>query len=113
MVVFSFYPEDPRPRRAAEALAGQGMEIDLICLAERDGEPRREVLNGVSVRRLPVTRNRGSFLRYGFEYVAFLLASAAILAKRTLVRRYDLVYVHNMPDILVLCKLHLSYWAPR
>ncbi len=105
MVVFSFYPEDPRPRRAAEALAGQGMEIDLICLAERDGEPRREVLNGVSVRRLPVTRNRGSFLRYGFEYVAFLLASAAILAKRTLVRRYDLVYVHNMPDILVLCGL--------
>jgi glycosyltransferase involved in cell wall biosynthesis len=105
MVVFSFYPEDPRPRRAAEALAGQGMEIDLICLAENDGEPRREVLNGVAVRRLPVTRNRGSFLRYGFEYVAFLLAAAAILAKRTLVRRYDLVYVHNMPDILVLCGL--------
>ena len=105
MVVFSFYPEDPRPRRAAEALAGQGMEIDLICLAEKDGEPRREVLNGVAVRRLPVTRNRGSFLRYCFEYVAFLLAAAAILAKRTLVRRYDLVYVHNMPDFLVLCGL--------
>lgn len=105
MVVFAFYPEDPRPRRAAEALAGQGMEIDLICLAENGGAPRREVLNGVAVRRLPVTRNRGSFLRYGFEYVAFLLAAAAILAKRTLVRRYDLVYIHNMPDFLVLCGL--------
>jgi glycosyltransferase involved in cell wall biosynthesis len=105
MVVFSFYPDDPRPRRAAEALASEGMEVDLICLAEKNGEPRREVLNGVAIRRLPVTRNRGSFLRYGFEYIAFLLASAAVLAKRTLVRRYDLVYVHNMPDILVLCGL--------
>jgi glycosyltransferase involved in cell wall biosynthesis len=105
MVVFSFYPDDPRPRRAAEALAGEGMEVDLICLAEKDGDPRREVLNGIAIRRLPVTRNRGSFLRYGLEYIAFLLASAAILAKRSLARRYDLVYVHNMPDILVLCGL--------
>jgi glycosyltransferase involved in cell wall biosynthesis len=105
MVVFSFYPEDPRPRRAAEALAGQGMEVDLICLAEKAGEPRREVLNGVAIRRLPVTRNRGSFFRYGVEYVAFLLATAAILAKRTLIRRYDLIYIHNMPDILVLSGL--------
>jgi len=105
MVVFSFYPDDPRPRRAAEALAGEGMEVDLICLAEKDGDLRREVLHGIAIRRLPVSRNRGSFLRYGFEYIAFLLASAAILAKRSLARRYDLVYVHNMPDILVLCGL--------
>ncbi len=105
MVVFSSYPDDPRPRRAAEALAGEGMKVDLICLAEKDGDPRREVLNGIAIRRLPVTRNRGSVLRYCFEYIAFLLASAAILAKRCQARRYDLVYVHNMPDILVLCGL--------
>jgi len=103
MVVFSLYPEDPRPRRAAEALASEGMEVDLICLAEKASDPRHEVLNGISIRRVPITRSRGSAFRYSFEYIAFILASTAILAGRSLTRRYDLIYVHNMPDILVLC----------
>jgi hypothetical protein len=35
VLLFSHYPADPRPRRAAEALATQGVTVDLICL--RDG----------------------------------------------------------------------------
>ena len=35
VLLFSHYPADPRPRRAAEALAAQGVNIDLICLAGR------------------------------------------------------------------------------
>jgi glycosyltransferase involved in cell wall biosynthesis len=101
MVVFSGYPSDPRPRRAAEALASQGMEVDLICLATDDNELKREVSNGIRIRRIPVPRSRGSVFTYLFEYGAFLLASGLILAVRSLTRRYDLVYVHNMPDILV------------
>src|SRR3954465_4851253 len=31
MVVFSSYPSDPRPRRAAEALVKEGMLVDLVC----------------------------------------------------------------------------------
>ena len=34
MVVFSSYPADPRPRRAAEALLKEGMQLDLICEAD-------------------------------------------------------------------------------
>jgi len=40
-----------------------------------------------------------------YKYSAFILASSVIFALRTLRRRYDLVYVHNMPDILVLSSL--------
>jgi glycosyltransferase involved in cell wall biosynthesis len=40
-------------------------------------------------------------LRYG----AFILLAGAILAGRTLKRRYDLVHVHNMPDILAFSAL--------
>jgi glycosyltransferase involved in cell wall biosynthesis len=104
MVTFSPYPYDPRPRRAVDALAGEGANVDLICLANQ-GAPKRELLNGVSVLRLPIKHDRRSKFAYAYRYAAFILASSVIFAWRTLVRRYDLVYVHNMPDILVLSSL--------
>jgi glycosyltransferase involved in cell wall biosynthesis len=104
MVTFSAYPADPRPRRAMEALIGEGASIDLVCL-ESDYDPRREVLNGVDVLRLPLKHRRGGKLEYASQYGTFILAASAIFALRSLMRRYDLVYVHNMPDILVLSAL--------
>src|SRR5512147_2419824 len=103
MVVLSGYPADPRPRRAAAALLNEGMEVDLICLA--DGRAANGAPNGLSVTRLPIAHRRGGKLSYLFEYSAFILASSAILALRSLTRRYDLVYIHNMPDVLVLSSL--------
>ena len=102
--MFSFYPSDPRPRRAADALLKEGASVDLICLGEETA-PKREVLNGVNVRRVAVKHGRGGKFNYAYQYSAFILISAAIVARRSLKRRYDLVYVHNMPDILVLSAL--------
>lgn len=102
MVMFSFYPSDPRPRRAAETLASKGMKVDLICLEEKPSSLRHEIVNGIDVLRIPIRHRRGSIFRYVFEYGAFLLTSAAILTLRSLTHGYDLVYVHNMPDILAL-----------
>lgn len=98
--MFSFYPSDPRPRRAADALIKQGASVELICLAD-EKSPKREMLNGVDVRRVAIKHRRGGKFDYGYQYSAFILASSAILAARSLKRRYDLIYVHNMPDILV------------
>ena len=104
MVTFSHYPADPRPRRAAEALVKEGMQVDLVCLA--DGEsPKREVLNGINVFRIPVRHRRGGKLSYAYEYSVFILISSITQALRALTHGYDLVYVHNMPDILVLSSL--------
>ena len=104
MVVLSGYPSDPRPQRAAAALANEGMSVDLVCLA--DGKSRRrETHNGIDVLRLPITHRRGGKLSYLWEYSACILASAAVLALRSLTHRYDLVYIHNMPDTLVLSSL--------
>ena len=104
MVVFSHYPADPRPRRAVDAVLRQGMELDLVCLA--DGQnPKRETLGGLKVFRIPIERRRGGKLGYVYQYSAFILASAAILGMRSLTRRYDFAYVHNMPDVLVASAL--------
>jgi glycosyltransferase involved in cell wall biosynthesis len=104
MVVFSSYPADPRPRRAAEALLKEGMHLDLICEAD-DRLPRREDLGGLKIFRVPISHHRGGKFSYAYQYSTFILMSAGILAWRSLWRRYDLVYVHNMPDILVLSAL--------
>jgi glycosyltransferase involved in cell wall biosynthesis len=104
MVVFSSYPADPRPRRAAEALLQEGMHLDLICEAD-EKLPKRENLGGMEVFRVPITHHRSGKLSYAYQYSAFILMSASILAWRSLRRRYDLIYIHNMPDILVLSAL--------
>jgi len=104
MVTFSSYPFDPRPRRAIDALVGAGATIDLICLG--DGKaPKREVRNGINVLRVPLKHPRRGKVEYAFRYGIFILTSGVVFALRSLLRRYDLVYVHNMPDILVLSAL--------
>ena len=104
MVVFSHYPADPRVRREAEALADEGAELDVVCLAGPD-ELRRETVRGVRVFRLPVERRRGGRLRYLLEYAAFLLLAFLKVSRLHLGRRYRLVHVHNMPDVLVFAAL--------
>jgi glycosyltransferase involved in cell wall biosynthesis len=104
-VLFSDYPSDPRPRRAAEALAEAGACVEVICLKETDDETQRETFHGVQITRLPLRRRRGGKLSYMLQYGAFILLAGAILAGRTLKRRYHLVHVHNMPDILVFSAL--------
>lgn len=104
MVVFSQYPSDPRPRRTIEALVREGMEIDLICEAD-ENVPRREKKGLLDVTRIPIKHFRGGFVSYVYQYSTFLFVSAWILAWRRLSKRYDLIYVHNMPDFLVFCAL--------
>jgi len=104
MVLFSTYPADPRPRRAIEALLKEGMSVDLICLRDGDGLSR-ERRGTFGVLRLPLTHRRGTKLSYIYKYSAFILLSGIILAIRSIRRRYNLIYVHNMPDVLVVSAL--------
>lgn len=104
MVTFSRYPGDERVRRAAHALTAEGLSVDLICLAE-ESVPKHEAIGAIKIRRLPIVHRRGSKLSYAYNYSAFILLSSIILAVRALKRRYDLVYVHNMPDVLVVTAL--------
>lgn len=100
MVTFSAYPVDPRPRRAVEAYLGEGLALDLVCLA--DGNPqRKEVQDALTVYRIPLEHTRGGKLRYAFNYAAFLLLAAVRMTMRLWRGRYHLVHVHNMPDVLV------------
>lgn len=100
LVVQSYYLRDPRVRREAEALAGEGYEVDVVSLADR-GKTRKETVNGVNITRLPIARRRATVWRYLFEYSLFFIAVSLLLFARLFYRRYDLIHVNNMPDFLV------------
>ena len=104
MVMFSSYPADPRPRRAVEALLREGMKVDLICL-EEEFTSKSEGRGALDIRRVPIKHRRGGRFSYLYNYSAFVAICTAILGIRSLRHRYDLVYVHNMPDILVLSSI--------
>jgi glycosyltransferase involved in cell wall biosynthesis len=92
-------------RREAEALAGGGFDVDVICMRGL-GRPRRAVVNGVTVISLPTNRRRGSSkARHAFDYGSFFMLAAGVLAVRHLRRPYHVVQANSMPDFLVFAAL--------
>lgn len=113
MVVHSFYPDDPRVRREAEALLDAGWVVDIICLRGK-GERASESQGRSRIYRLPVNRHRGADIAtYLTEYATFFCLASLRLASLHLRRHYDLVQVHNMPDFLVFTALFPKLFGAR
>jgi glycosyltransferase involved in cell wall biosynthesis len=106
MVVHAQYPVgETRVQREALALQDRGIDVDVLCL-RGPNEPAREVVDGVTVHRLPIGRHRGRGLAWQMvEYLVFFVLAGATLTARHLRRRYRTVQVHNLPDFLVFCAL--------
>jgi glycosyltransferase involved in cell wall biosynthesis len=104
IVRHSSYPEDMHVRRDALALRDAGFDVDLIC-DQKPGKRMIERVDGITVVRIPPHHKRGGVGRYLFEYTAFPLAAAAILALRSARRRYAWIEINNMPDWLVLAAI--------
>jgi len=107
LVAHSYFDEDPRLRREADALVASGREVDVLAL-RRPGEPSTAVVGGARVRRLDVQRHQGSGVwTYLAEYTAFFARATARLARDHRRRRYALVQVATLPDWLVFAGLPL------
>ena len=107
MLTHSYYEEDPRVRREAEAVVASGRPVDVYAL-RRPEDARTELLDGVRVHRLGVQRHQGAGLgTYLREYLAFLVMAGAALTGAHRRRRYGLVQVHSLPDFLVFAALPL------
>ena len=103
----SYYDEDPRVRRQAEALVAAGRPVDVFAL-RRPGDAAEAELAGVRVWRLDVQRHQGAGLAtYLVEYLAFFIRVALALVRAHPRRRFDVVQVATLPDWLVLAGLPL------
>lgn len=107
MLAHSYYEEDPRVRREAEALVASGRPVDVYALRHPGETPEAE-LAGVRVRRLDVQRHQGAGLpRYLVEYGAFFARAGWAVTRAHQGRRYGLVQVHSLPDYLAFAALPL------
>ncbi|MFQ3550168.1 MAG: glycosyltransferase family 4 protein [Armatimonadota bacterium] len=108
-IVQSYYPQDPRIRRQAEALAEAGIQVDVVCLRNQN-QLNNEIINGVNVIRLPLTRKRGNVIRYLFEYISFFFLSWFYTLFH-LNKKYNLIHVSNLPDFLVFSAMPAKWFG--
>jgi len=107
LVTHSYYEEDPRVRRQAEAILAAGRQVDVISLRRPD-DPAEGIVAGVNVRRLDVQRHQGAGLgTYLGEYLSFFVRACLRLVRAQPRRRYALVQVATLPDWLVFAALPL------
>ncbi len=110
MLVHGMYPWDERVKREAQALVDAGHSVDVVCLKQHADELPRETVDGVRVYRLPLRRAlRAGRWAYLLEYGSSFLGCLSYVTALHLRRRYDVVQIHTLPDVLVfsavLCKL--------
>ncbi|MCC6862690.1 MAG: glycosyltransferase family 4 protein [Bryobacterales bacterium] len=104
-IAYTFYEEDNRVTRYAEALCGDGHHVDVIAL-RRPGQAPSGERSGVRVHRIQqrsVTER--SAWCYLLKILLFLGKAAMVVSARHLRRRYDIIHVHNIPDFLVFAAL--------
>jgi len=117
MLVENQFPRDTRVRNEASALASRGLQVSVIALGG-PGERRREVVNGVTVYRLPrltvfkklpdAERSGlvaiGNKLRvlfgYIVEYLYFTAGCLVVSGYVAIKDGFDVVHAHNPPDTL-------------
>jgi glycosyltransferase involved in cell wall biosynthesis len=111
MLAHTYYEEDSRVRREAEALVRAGRPVDVFAL-RRPGQPERATIDGVRVVRLPVERHQGAGVgTYLLEYTDFLVRAGWAATRAHRHRRYALVQVHTLPDFLVAAGVPLRIAA--
>jgi glycosyltransferase involved in cell wall biosynthesis len=105
MIACTLYAFDPRVKRAAETLAASGHQVDVFTISH-DGT-KTSVDDGglLHVRLLPMRKKQMGLTRYAFEYSAFFSWSFFLVSMLHVRRKYNVVYVHNMPNFLVFAGL--------
>lgn len=104
LVRHNFYPNDMMVHRQAIALRDYGFDVDVLTLRGKD-QAVFEDIDGIHVRRLPLTRTKGSVFRYLYDYLSFFVPTALMLTIQHLRHRYAFIQVNTMPDFLVFATL--------
>jgi glycosyltransferase involved in cell wall biosynthesis len=103
MVHLSDFRLDSRIQRQARALAERGDEVELICVGEREEQRLGE--GTIRVHPLGTEKAGGGAGSYLRDYAGFLARALHRVSRLDAEARFDLVEVHNMPDLLTFAAL--------
>jgi len=102
MLAYAFYESDTRILQYATALAQRADAVDVIALRRDETVPAFEVLSGVNVYRIQSrTVNEKGLFAYVNRILRFTLRAMWFLHRKHKLHPYDVVHVHNVPDMLV------------
>jgi glycosyltransferase involved in cell wall biosynthesis len=104
MIAYSPYEMDARVKRAAEALVERGHHVDVFAISQEGIRPASDS-KLLRIHRLRMYKQRTAATRYAVEYGGFFAWSFALVSYFQVLRRYHVVYVHNMPNFLVFAGL--------
>ncbi len=104
IIVHKNYYFDTRVRRYAESLLKCGIQVDVICPPQKY-KTIIEVMEGLTVYAIPIQHHQrgriGYVLEYGFSFVLYCIYLLFLHIKK----RYQVIHVHNLPDLLVFSAL--------
>lgn len=101
MLAYTFYENDGRVMRYAEALAKAGHDVEAIVL-RRAQQPAEEVVNGIRLLRIQQReKNESGKYSYLFRILKFFFRSMFEVTRRHLREPYDIIHVHSVPDFEV------------
>lgn len=104
-IAYTFYPDDFRVRRYSEAVAGKGNRVDVIAL-RAEGEKRHGRFNGVSIDRVQKRDlNEKGLHSFIIRNILFFVKASVVLIVKHIRHRYNIIHVHNPPDLLVFAVL--------
>lgn len=103
MIHLSDFRLDSRVERQTRALAERGAEVDHVCLGER--EELRVGEGAIRVHPVATVKASGGVGSYVRAYGGFLARALGLMTALDARRRFDLVEVHNMPDLLTVAAL--------
>jgi len=106
------YPADFRVRQEATALVAAGCDVTVIAPAEK-GEPRKEVVDGVRVRRYPGPRQGDGLFGYLWEYSYSMVASFIVSLGVFFRFGFDVVHAHNPPDFFVFIGIFYKLFGKK
>ena len=104
MIAYTLYAFDPRVKRAAQTIAERGHEVDVFAISH-DGTKASRDHGPLHIRLLRMQKKQTGLARYAFEYGVFFSWAFALTSLLHPRRRYDVIYVHNMPNFLVFAGL--------
>jgi len=106
------YPTDPRVRNEAETLVNAGYEVTVIC-PKKGNMDSYEQYAGVHVHRFPAPPDGQGAIGYMWEFaystLAIFVTSISVFFKRG----FDVVHLHNPPDVLVVVALFYKLMGKR
>jgi glycosyltransferase involved in cell wall biosynthesis len=100
MLAYAHYFNDARIKAYVRTLEDRGHRVDVIAL-RADGESAVQATPTGTIFRVMSKYQGQSTLMYAWSYLKFFLKSALLLARRSFRHRYEVVHVHNMPNVLV------------